>query len=108
MSENKTYINFKKADWVNFTLTSEEEISKLNPPTDVYRAEQDLREVINRVSRNTIPQGRIKEIFPEVPNTVKNKILERDELRKTNPQSQQIPELNNEIKKLINKHKQEK
>ena len=82
MSENKTYINFKKADWVNFTLTSEEEISKLNPPTDVYRAEQDFREVINRVSRNTIPQGRIKEIFPEVPTTVKNKILERNELRK--------------------------
>jgi hypothetical protein len=108
MSENKTYINFKKADWVNFTLTSEEEISKLNPPTDVYRAEQDFREVINRVSRNTIPQGRIKEIFPEVPTTVKNKILERDELRKTNPQSPQIPELNYEINKLINKHKQEK
>ena len=90
----KPYINFKKADWVNFALTSEEEISKLNPPTDVYESEQDFREVINRVSKNTMPQGQIKEIFPEVPTSAKNKILERDELRKTNPQSSHCRFLN--------------
>ena len=66
-SEKRTFINFKKADWELFLNKSEEEFAKLPPPIDVHKGEKTFRKIINTVSKQAIPHGRIKEIIPEVP-----------------------------------------
>ena len=107
-SEKQTFINFKKANWQEFTEQTESEFSKLNQPTDVYKGEQCFRKIINKISKYTIPKGRIKKIIPEIPSAAMEKINTRDEIRKNTPDSPQINELNREINTLIKKHKQEK
>ena len=107
-SEKKTFTNFKKADWPRFTEDTELEFAKLTPPQNVHKAEKCFRKIINNASKKCIPQGRIKKIIPEIPTEAANKMKERDELRKSTPDSPQIAELNKEIENSIHKHKQTK
>ena len=108
ISENKTFVNFKKADWPKFSETTESEFSKLQTPTDVYKAEKCFRKIINQASKRCIPQGRIKEIIPEIPAEAVTKMKTRDEIRKDNPSSLQIGELNIEIDTVIREYKRSK
>ena len=107
-SDNRTYINFRKANWQEFKEKTEEEFSKLPTPTNAYKDEIIFRKVLNKVSNKTIPSGRIKSIIPDIPTEAADKIKERDNLRQTDPDSQRIPELNREIESTINKHKRDK
>ena len=107
-SEKRTFINFRKADWEKFTEITEEEFEKLPPPSSVYEGEKRFRKIINKASNITIPKGRIKDVFSEIPQSAAAKIQERDNLRKTDPTSPELARLNEEIKSEINKHKKEK
>ena len=108
LSENKTYVNFKKANWTNFYVETERDFRLLQPPTDVYSAEKTFRRIINNAHKTNIPSGRIKTILPEVPTSAADLIKERDDLRATQPDAPQLAELNQRIEKEINAHKREK
>ena len=108
ISENRTFINFKKANWEEFQQTTEEEFSKIEAPTDIYKGEQIFRNIINKAAKTSIPAGRIKSIYPEIPTEAVNKMKERDQLRNEDPQSIRIQDINKEIDKIINTHKREK
>ena len=105
ISENKTYINFKKADWTSFTTDTEAEFSNLEQPTDVHKAEKTFRYILNKASKAHIPHGRIKRLLPTIPEEAKAKIIERDTLRTNDPTSPQLSVLNNEIELLIRDNK---
>ena len=107
-SEKKTFLNFRKANWAKFYMETEEQFAKLEPPPDVYKGEKTFRLIINKISRASIPAGRIKETFPEVPTATAEKIRRRDTLRKTDPISPQLAVLNSEIDKEIRKHREDK
>ena len=107
-SEKKTFINFNKAKWDDFTMLTEEEFSKLPEPSDVYKAEKQFRKIVNKVSKHCIPAGRIKEVYPEIPTEAARMMETRDNLRSTNPSSEEIKRLNSEISSLILDHKKEK
>ena len=108
LSEDKTYINFRKANWDKFKTDTESEFSKLNPPNDVYKAEKVFRTIINKVSKICIPAGRIKEVILEIPSEALEKMKERDQLRADQPNSPEIATLNSEIEASINTHKRDK
>ena len=82
--------------------------SKLAEPTDVYKAEKEYRNIINKVSNLCIPAGRIKEVYPEVPTVAAQKIDERDILRSSDPTSVEILRLNTKISSLILDHRTNK
>ena len=107
-SEKKTFLNFRKANWAKFYMETEEQFAKLEPPPDVYKGEKTFRLIINKISRASIPAGRIKETFQEVPTATAEKIRRRDALRKTDPISPQLAVLNSEIDKEIRKHREDK
>ena len=77
-SENKTYVNFRKADWQQFEHDTEQDFSALPPPTDVYKAEKIFRRIVNGAAKKNIPAGRIKSIIPEIPTATADLIKERD------------------------------
>ena len=108
ISDNRTFINFRKADWLQFQTDTEIEFSKLIAPNTVHKGEKAMRKIINKAAKQNIPAGRIKSIIPEIPTEAASKIRERDELRQQNHQLPRIAELNNEIESLINNHKREK
>ena len=107
-SDNRTFTNFKKADWQKFTEDTEIEFSKQETPPDIYKGEKIFREILNKAAKNSIPSGRIKNVYPQVPTEAANKIRERDSLRKTDPTAPDIERLNKEINKEINDYKRDK
>ena len=107
-SENRTYINFNKADWERFNNISEEQFNKQDPIINVHKAEKVFRKIINKTSKQCIPGGRIKDIIPEIPTDAARKIEIRNNLRNTNPESPEIARLNVEIYQSIKVHKKKK
>ena len=107
-SENRVFVNFKKADWQSFTESTEIEFAKLAPPLNIYKAEKCFRKIINDASKKYIPKGRIKKIIPELPSEAADLIKQRDDLRQNDPSSEQIKELNKTIETTIRTHKRNK
>ena len=111
-SERKTFTNFNLADWDSFYALTHEEFSKLltpeNEPENVHSAEKQFRKIVNKVSNLCIPAGRIKEVIPEIPTEAARKMTLRDNIRSTDPLSEDIPRLNSEISFLILDHKKSK
>ena len=107
-SENRTYINFNKADWNKFVNTTEARFQQLESPTDIYKAEKIFRRIINKTSKQCIPGGRIKDVIPEMPTETVRMIKRRDELRNINPDSPDIARLNVEIYQSIKEYKTKK
>ena len=101
-------MNFKKADWQSFKDLTEAEFTKLADPVNIYKAEKCFRRIIKKTSDQCIPQGRIKEVVLEIPAEAKEKMLIRDNLRESSPNSPQIEELSREIAASIRNHKRDK
>ena len=87
---------------------TEIEFAKLPPPTDVYSGEKIFRKIINKKTKAAIPEGRIKQICPEIPAEAILKMKQRDTLRENYPQSPLLNQLNSEITDCITKHKRNK
>ena len=107
-SDRRTFVNFDKANWEDFTKLTEEEFSKSRKPTDVQKGEKWFRKIVNKVSKLCIPQGRIKSVYPEIPREAAELIKQRDELRSTDPTCENITQLNKDITDLVTNHRREK
>ena len=107
-TDDRTYINFRKADWSKFYVETEKLFATLTTPNDVYKGEKAFRKIINKVSKTCIPSGRIKTMVPEIPTEAAQKIKERDDIRANNPTSDRLATLNEEIDKLINTQRRDK
>ena len=107
-SEDKTYLNFRKADWTKFYVETERIFETLDTPSDVHKGEKAFRKIINKISKTSIPSGRIKSVLPGIPTEAAQKMTERDNLRANDPTADRIKTLNAEIDKIITDEKREK
>ena len=107
-SQDKKYINFSKANWAKFTEDTEKIFSEAYHTEDVHEDERFFRKTIQNAAKNYIPSGRIMRTIHEIPTEALNDITKRDRLRNEDPTNPRLPELNRDINKKINIHKQQK
>ena len=107
-SVKRTYINFKLADWSQFSSITEEKFASLPAPTNIFHAEKLFRKIVKKAANIAIPAGRIKDVIPEIPTSAMDKINQRDELRTNHPNAPEIAALNAEINNEIQDHRKTK
>ncbi|XP_050325070.1 uncharacterized protein LOC126756217, partial [Bactrocera neohumeralis] len=103
--DNRTYINFNKANWVGFTEFTENTFNALPIPIDVCVGERQFRKVIAAAPARFIPAGRMAEIRPNFLSEAAVLANERDILRHADPGYPRIRVLNLEIRRMVNQHK---
>ena len=108
MSDKKVYVNFKKADWQSFHDYTEQRFSALEQPSNIHKAERCFRKILNDASKKFIPQGRIKQVLPELPAEAIDLMKQRDATRVETPDSPRLAELNKAIETAIRSHKRTK
>ena len=107
-SENKTYINFNKADWTGFYNFTEDFFSKATLNNNVHVSEKLFRNTLNKAAKKFIPAGRIPKVLNAMPTETVRLLEERDELRKTNPADPRLAEMNKDINITIRDHRKKK
>ncbi|XP_018793117.1 PREDICTED: uncharacterized protein LOC108971477 [Bactrocera latifrons] len=98
---NRTFINFNKANWVGFTEFTESTYNALR----TY-ALANVNSVA--VTALLIPAGRIAEIRPNFPAEAAVLANERDTLRDADPGKPRIRDLNLEIWRMVNHYRRTK
>ena len=101
----RTYINFEKADWPEFTKFTEQKFESKYLIEDPNQSEKFMRNTILEAASKFIPAGRIPEIIPQITSDTARLIKIRDSIRKANPADDRLPEINKNIDKQIQKHK---
>ena len=95
----QTYVNLKKANWDRYRLEVEAALSKRSLPTDCQRDEKILRTILLKAASHHIPT---------VPAEILDVMTRRDDLRKRDYTSPELPRLNKDIQKCICEHKRQK
>ncbi|XP_069962768.1 uncharacterized protein [Bactrocera oleae] len=106
--DNRTFVNFNKANWVGFTEFTESTVNALPIPTDVIVGERQFRKVIVAATARFIPTGRVAELRPNFPAEAAVLANERDTLRHADPCDPRIRDLNLENRQMVNQHKRTK
>ena len=75
---------------------------------NTHSGEKVFRKILNTASAHNIPSGRIPKAKPNIPPAASRLIKQRDETRRNNPHSEDIPTLNARIDFLISKQRMEK
>ena len=104
----RTYINFEKADWPEYTKFTEQIFESTYLYEDPNVGEKFMRETILKAASKFIPAGRIPEIIPSIPTKTARLIKIRDNIRKNNAADDRIPDINKNIDKQITDHKRNK
>ena len=102
---NRTFVNFKKANWEGFRDYIEEKVAAPPNTSNVLTKEKFLREVITTASKIHIPSGRIPKTNPAIPSEARELITERDDIRAADPADPRLEEMNINIKEKIDEHK---
>ncbi|XP_069962582.1 uncharacterized protein, partial [Bactrocera oleae] len=106
--DNRTYVNFNKANWVGFTEFTESTFNSLSIPTDVIVGERQFRKVIAAATARFIPAARIAELRPNFSAEAAVLANERDTLCHADPCDPRIRDLDLEIRQMVNHHKRTK
>ena len=103
----KTFTNYKKAKWDEFTQEIENALQNTPPPTNVHMANTLLTNQILLADKHHIPKGRFKKVNQPLPQHIIDIIKQRNALRNSNHLDPNIKTLNDKITKLISEHKTE-
>ena len=96
----RTFTNYKKADWTQFTEDTETTI-----PTNIHTANIIFTNIILMAYKHNIPKGKMHSNCRLLPDHIVFKITQRNNMRReTHGISSQTP--NEEITSDIHKHKQ--
>ena len=101
----RTFINYKKARWEDFTADIEEKLTNENLPDDVHKANKRLTQIIQLAHKAHIPQGIIKTRNSILPENIRQLITQRNNMRELNSSDPRLSALNTEITKEIQNHK---
>ena len=107
-AQNKTFINFNKADWTKFTAETEEHFSKASLNNGVHKSEKFFRKTLNNAAKHCIPSGRIPTISNAMPTETAKLMEDRDQIRRDDPADPRIPEINAEINNQTKVYRQNK
>ena len=104
----RTYVNLKKADWDRYRQEVETALSRRSLPIDCQRDEKNFRTVLLKAASHHIPTGRHILHEEPVPAEILDVMTRRDDLRKRDPISPELPRLNYDIQNRIYAHKRQK
>ena len=103
----RTHVNLKKANWDRYRQEVEAALSKRSLPTDCQRDEKIFCTVLLKASHH-IHTGRHRLHEEAVPTEILDVMNRRDDLRKRDPTSPELPRLNKTIQNCICVHKRQK
>ena len=101
----RTYVNLKKANWDRYRQEVEAALSNRSLPTECQKDEKIFRTVLLKAASHTGRHSLHEEPVPEEIQDVMNR---RDDLRKIDPNSSELPRLNKDIQNRICVHKRKK
>ena len=104
----RTYVNLKNADWDRYRQEVETALSKRSLPTDCQRDEKIFRTVLIKAASHHVPTGRHRLHEEPVSAEILDVMTRRDDLRKRDPTSPELPRLNYDIQNRIYAHKRQK
>ena len=104
----RTYINFRKADWVHYAEACDKYLTESGETRTVEQAEKTLRKAVNKASGLFIPVGCIQHFQSTLPASAKSLADERDRKRGLNPADETLNDLNKQIQKLVVEDKRTK
>ncbi|XP_039970083.1 uncharacterized protein LOC120781978 [Bactrocera tryoni] len=104
--DNRTFVNFNKANWVGFTEFTENTFNALPIPADVSVGKRRFRKVIAAVTAEAAVLANERDTLPTAEAAVLAN--ERDSLCHADPGDPRIKDLNLEIRRLVNHHKRTK
>lgn len=101
----RTFVNFKKANWDDFTLDSEEAFRRAPIPTSTSTGERTFRAILLKAAKRHIPAGRHPTIKHNPPQEAVDLMQQRDALRASNNDSPRIAALNAQITSIMREDK---
>ena len=101
----KSYTNYNKANWTEYTKEIEDIISNTNPSEYIHTANRILTNAILTADKHHIPKGKINNNAKLLPEYIREKITNRNQIQLANPHDKELPTLNQETDKLIETHK---
>ena len=104
----RTYINFKKADWTRYAEACDKYLAEAGETSTVEQAEKTSRKAVNKASGLFIPVGLIQYCQPTLPVSAKSLADERDRKGGLNPTDETLNDLNKQIQKLVMEDKRTK
>ena len=104
----RTYVNLKKDNWDSYRQEVEAALSKRSLPTDCQRDEKIFRTVLLKSASHHIPTGQHKLHEEPVPADILDVMTRRNDLRKRDHTSPELPRLNYDIQNRIYAHKRQK
>ena len=100
----RTYVTLKKANWDRYRQDVEAALSKCFLPTDYPKDVKIFRTVLLRAASHHIPTGRHILHEEHVPAEILDVMTRRDDFRKRDPTSSELPRLNYKIQNRIYPH----
>ena len=102
----RTFTNYKKANWTQFTKDTELAFSQTTIPDDIHTANRIFTNIILLADKHNIPKGKMPSTSRLLPEHIVCKITQRDNIRRANPCDPALKPLNHEITSDISLHEQ--
>ena len=102
----RTFTNYKKADWTQFTEDTESAFAQTTIPTNIHTANRIFTNIILMADKQNIPKGKMHSNCRLLPEDIVCKITQRNNIRRANTCDPALKLLNEEITSDIQKHKQ--
>ena len=101
----RTFTNYKKADWTQFTEDTESAFAQTTIPTNIHTANRIVTNIL-MADKHNIPKGNMHSNCRLLPDYIVCKITQRNNIRRANTCDPALKLLNEEITSDIQKHKQ--
>ena len=99
----RTLINYKKADWTQFTEDTESAFAQTTVPTNIHTANIIFTNIILMADKQNIPKGKMHSNCRLLPEDIVCKITQRNNIRRANTCDPALQLLNEEIASDIQK-----
>ena len=102
----RTFTNYKKADWTQFTDDTESAFVQNTIPTNIHTANIIFTNIILMADKHNIPKGKMHNNCRLLPDHIVCKITQINIIRRENTCDPALKLLNEEMTSDIHKHKQ--
>ena len=100
----RTFTNYKKGDWTQFTEDTESAFAQTTIPTNIHTANRIFTNIILMADKQNIPKGKMHSNCRLLPEDIVCKITQRNYGRRANTCDPALKLLNEEITSGIQKH----
>ena len=103
----RSYTNLKKANWDRYRQEVDAALRERSLSTDWQKDEKIFRTILLKAASHHIPTGQHRLHEESVPAEILDVMTRRDDLRKRDPTSAELPRLNYDIQNRIYAHKRQ-